>query len=93
MLYLVIETVPKCLSPFFAEHFPNDGPDPFFGITKEDKGIEQQLDEIVRGKKISLNCLSWKFREMIMIRKEVIPENLVVARQLWEIHPYKPTIE
>ena len=93
MLYLVIKTVRKCWSPFFAEHFPNDGPDPFFGYTKEDIGIEQQLDEIVRGKNFSLNCLSWKLTEMIMITNEVIPENLVVVRQLWEILPYKPTIE
>ena len=28
------------------------------GITKEDKGIEQQLYEIVRGKNFALNCLS-----------------------------------
>ena len=48
--------------------------------TKEDIGIEQQLYEIVRGKKFVLNCLSWKFIEMIMIINEVIPENFVVVR-------------
>ena len=47
---------------------------------KEDIGIEQQLYEIVRGKNFALNCLSWKFAEMIMITNEVIPENLVVVR-------------
>ena len=50
------------------------------GITKEDIGIEQQLYEIVRGKNFALNCLSWKFTEMIMITNEVIPEILVVVR-------------
>ena len=48
--------------------------------TKEGIGIEQQLYEIVRGKNFALNCLSWKFREMIMITNEVVPENLVVVR-------------
>ena len=43
-------------------------------------GIEQQLHEIVRGNNFALNCLSWKFTEMIMITNEVIPENLVVVR-------------
>ena len=38
MLYFVIETVPKCRSPFFAEHFLNDGPDPFFGYTYQQSG-------------------------------------------------------
>ena len=52
----------------------------FFGLTKEDIGIEQQLFEIVRGKNCALNCLSWKFTEMIVITNEVIPENLVVVR-------------
>ena len=49
-------------------------------ITKEDRGIEQQLYETVRGKNFALNCLSWKFTEMIMITREVIPENLDVVR-------------
>ena len=30
---------------------------------------------------------------MIMIANEVIPENSIVVRKLWEIHPYKPVIE
>ena len=47
---------------------------------KEDIGIEQQLYEIVRGKNFALNCLSWKFTEMIMVTNEVIPENLVAVR-------------
>ena len=64
-----------------------------YNYHKEDIGIEQQLYEIVRGKNFALNCLSWKFTEMIIITNEVIPENLVVVRELWEIHPYKPTIE
>ena len=67
------------LITFFAEHFPNDGPDPFFGYTKEDTDIEKQLYEIVTGKNFPLNCLSWKFTEMIMITNEDIPENLVVV--------------
>ena len=46
---------------------------------KEDIGKEQQLYEIVRGKNFALNCLSWKFTEMIMIANKVIPENLVVV--------------
>ena len=46
---------------------------------KEDIGIEQQLYEIARGKNFALNCLSWKFTEMIMITNEVIPESLVVV--------------
>ena len=50
------------------------------GYTKEDIGIEQQLYEIVRGKNFAINCLSWKFTEMIMITNEVIPENFVVMR-------------
>ena len=49
-------------------------------VTKEDIDKEQQLFEIVRGKNFTLNCLSWKFTEMIMITNEVIPENLVVVR-------------
>ena len=48
--------------------------------TKEDRGIEQQLYEILRGKNFALNCLSWKFTEMLMVTIEVIPENLVVVR-------------
>ena len=48
--------------------------------TKEDIDIEQQLYEIVRGKNFALNCLSWKFTDLIMITNEVIPENLVVVR-------------
>ena len=40
----------------------------------------QKLYEIVRGKNFALNCLSWKFIEMIMITNEVIAENLVVVR-------------
>ena len=48
--------------------------------TKEDIGIEQQLYDIVNGKHFALNCLSWKFTEMILITNEVIPENLVVVR-------------
>ena len=51
-----------------------------FGYNREDIGIEQQLNEIVRGKNFALNCLTWKFTEMIMITHEVIPENLVVVR-------------
>ena len=47
---------------------------------KEDIGIEQQLYEIVRGQNFALNCLSWKYTEMMMITNEVIPENLVVVR-------------
>ena len=50
------------------------------GLTKEDIGIEQQQNEIVRCKHFALNCLSWKFTEMITITNEVIPENLVVVR-------------
>ena len=53
--------------------------DPFFGYTKEDIDIEQQLYENVRGDNFALNCLSWKFTEMIMITNEDIPENLVVV--------------
>ena len=52
----------------------------FDSATKEDIGIKQQLYEIVRGKNFALNCLSWKFTEMIMITNEFIPENLVVVR-------------
>ena len=48
--------------------------------TKEDRGIEQQLYETVRGKNFAVNCLSWKFTEMIMITHEVIPENLDIVR-------------
>ena len=59
----------------------------------EDIGIEQQLYEIVRWKNFALNCLSWKFTVMIMIANKVIPENLALVHELWEIHPYKPTIE
>ena len=55
-------------------------------------GIEEQLYEIVRGKKISLNCLSWNFADTMKIANKVITENLVVDRQLWEIHPNKPKI-
>ena len=55
-------------------------PHPLQGSTKEDIGIEQQLYEIVRGKNFVLNCLSWKFTEMIMITNEVISENLVVVK-------------
>ena len=50
------------------------------GLINEDMGIEQQLYEIVRGKNFALNCLSWKFTEMIMVTNEAIPENLVVLR-------------
>ena len=77
MLYF-IETS-KMFITVFAEHFRNDGPDPFFGYTKKDIDIKQ-LYEIARGKNFALNCLSWKFTEMIMITNEVIPENLVVVR-------------
>ena len=35
------------------------------GYKKEDTGIEQQLYEIVRGKNFALNCLSWKFTEIV----------------------------
>ena len=30
---------------------------------------------------------------MIKIANKVIPENFLAVRKLWEIHPYKPTIE
>ena len=53
----------------------------WYTYTKEDIGIEQQLYEIVRSKNFALNCLSWKFTEMIMITNSVvIPENFVVVR-------------
>ena len=51
-----------------------------YGIIKEDIGLEQQLYEIVRGKNFALNCLSWKFTDMIIITNKVIPENLFVVR-------------
>ena len=41
----------------------------------------------------ALNNSRWNFTEVIMIANKLIPENLVVVLELWEIRLYKPTNE
>ena len=48
--------------------------------------VQSSLEEIIGSENIARNNLRWNFIEVIMTENKVMYENLVVIRQLWEIH-------
>ena len=51
------------------------------------------IEEHKRGQNFAHNNSRWNFTEVILSANKLIPENLVVVRELWEIRLYKPTNE
>ena len=51
--------------------------------------MDSSLQEIIRSKNYALNNFSWNFTDVITNANKVIPESVVVLRELSEIRFYK----